>query len=106
MLKHNADLRNIYDKCKALPLLPADDIPEGLSIIEEEELQFKNGGSISLLDHGRLLRLFDYIRSYWLPSELNSYLCYLIVIFFILPFREVKMRQMWLRNRAIHILFI
>lgn len=57
------NFKDVLDMTKALPLLPAGDIPAGIDFLEERS---NNSADIRAL--------FQYLRRYWIPSK-NIYEC-------------------------------
>lgn len=61
LLKENADAKAIKKQLAALPLLPANQIEEGFAAIQKLASKKKLTK--------RFRRLFSYVRSYWLNSQ-------------------------------------
>lgn len=61
ILKENADAKAIKMQLAALPLLPAHQIEEGFAVIKKSAKKKKLSK--------RFERLFSYVRSYWLNSQ-------------------------------------
>ena len=69
IIKGNANVGEIYNMGKAIPLLPPSDMEEGLAIIESILSEMVDSGHVSVSEGNKLSRLLTYIRDYWLPSE-------------------------------------
>jgi len=57
VLEQNSDIKNAYNMAKALPLLPASEIENGINIIS------------GMSTDPRMVRFVEYLRREWLPRK-------------------------------------